>query len=172
MSTVDIKLDGLVDELVGVLDDDIKHIKLTLERLDALRAAVVRRDEGGLKSLLDEIKAGEGSYGLVEKKRRAIRKEMADIFACGINEMNLSKLAGELAGEKRGLVVRTQEELRQLADKLRKEHMATSMLLKECSRFNKELLRGILGNGSETETYNNRGGISWELQQGMVSLRG
>ena len=171
MKTPDVRLDSLVDELSAVLDENIRYIKLTLERLDELRGAVIKRDEEGLKSLLSNIANEQGSYGLVEKRREAIRRKMAGIFGCGIDEMNLSKLCGKLDGEKKEKVARTQKELKVLTEKLRKEHKATSMLLRECSRFNNMLLRGILGNGNETVTYNDRGDASWELQRGMVSFK-
>ncbi len=171
MKTADDRLDELTDELLSVLADDIRHIEQTLERLDALRAAVVRRDEEGLKCLLDEVANEQGSYTLVEQRRAVIRKQMADVLGCGIEGMNLSKLCGQLTGERRDLVAQARQELQGICEKLRKEHMATNILLKECSRFNNLLLRGILGNGRETVTYNSRGSASWELQRGMVSIR-
>ncbi len=171
MNSADGILDGLADELLSVLSDDIRHIKQTLERLDALRAAVIRRDEEGLKCLLDEVANEQGSYTLVEQRRAVIRKQMADVLGCGIEEMNLSKLCGQLTGERRDLVAQARQELQGMCEKLRKEHTATNILLKECSRFNNLLLRGILGNGRETVTYNSRGDASWELQRGMVSIR-
>lgn len=171
MKTSDGGLDGLTDELLSVLSDDIRHIKQTLERLDALRAAVIRRDEEGLKCLLDEVADEQGNYEPVERRRDGIRKQMADVLGCGIEEMNLSKLCGQLTGERRDLVAQARQELQGICEKLRKEHMATNILLKECSRFNNLLLRGILGNGRGTVTYNSRGDASWELQKGMVSIR-
>ncbi len=171
MNSADGRLDGLSDELLSVLADDIRHIKHTLERLDSLRAAVVKRDEEGLKSLLDEVESERADYAMVEQKRGVIRRQMADVVGCGIGEMNLSKLCGELTGERRDSVARAQVELKRVCAKLSKEHMATNILLKECSRFNNLLLRGILGNGRETVTYNSRGNASWELQKGMVSIR-
>ena len=171
MKTADERLGNLVDELLTVLDEDIRYLALTLEQLDELRGAVIKRDEEGLKSLLGNIGNEQGGYRLVEKRRETIRSRMAGIFGCGIDEMNLSKLCGKLGGEKRELVARTQKELKVLAEKLRKEHAATSMLLRECARFNNMLLRGIFGNGNETVTYNDRGNASWELQRGMVSFK-
>ena len=171
MKTSDDRLDDLADELLSVLGDDIRHIEQTLERLDALRAAVIRRDEEGLKCLLDEVADEQASYALVEQRRAVIRKQMADVIGCGIGEMHLSKLCGQLRGEKRDLMAQAQQELKVMCKKLRKEHMATNILLTECARFNNLLLRGILGNGRETVTYNSRGDASWELQKGMVSIR-
>jgi len=171
MKTADDRLDDLADELLSVLGDDIRHIEQTLERLDALRAAVVRRDEEGLKCLLDEVADEQGSYALVERRRDGIRKQMADVLGCGIEEMNLSKLCGRLRGERKDLVAQAQQELQGMCEKLRKEHTATNILLTECARLNNLLLRGILGNGRETVTYNSRGDASWEFQKGMVSIR-
>ncbi len=171
MKATDERLNSLADELLSVLGDDIRHIKLILERLDALRAAVVRRDEQGLKCLLEDAMNEQTTYGLIEQKREMIRKEMARLLGCKISDMNLSKLGSELAGPKRDSVDQTQQELKVLCEKLRKEHMATSILLTECARFNDKLVRRILGGGCETVTYNDRGNASRQLQRGMVSIR-
>jgi hypothetical protein len=169
-STNDI-LDGLTDRLLLVLADEIENIERTLERLDGLRAAVIRRDEEGLNDLLEEVKNEQAGYALIEQKRGVIRNKMSEVIGCDIGQMNLSKLCCELAGERRDLVAQAQQKLKELCAKLKKEHMATNILLKECSRLNNLLLRGILGNGKEAVTYNSRGNASWELQRGMVSIR-
>jgi len=171
MNTAQDRLDELAGELISVLDDDIRHIKQTLERLDALRAAVIRRDEDRLKALLDEVANEQAEYGMIEQSRAAIRKQMADIIGCSVAKMNLSKLCGCLRGERRDMVAQAQQELQQVCKKLRKEHTATTILLKECSRFNNLLLRGMLGKGKETVTYNSRGDASWDLKKQMVSVR-
>ncbi|MHC5060029.1 MAG: flagellar export chaperone FlgN [Planctomycetota bacterium] len=171
MNIADDRLDGLVDRLLTVLADEIKNIERTLERLDGLRAAVIKRDEEGLNNLLEEVKDEQSDYALIEQRRDVIRNKMSEAFGCDVGEMNLSKLCSELTGERRDLVSRSQQELKELCAKLQKEHMATDILLKECSRLNNLLLRSILGNGKETMTYNSRGNASWELQKGMVSVR-
>ena len=171
MNIADDRLGDLADQLLPVLADEINNIERTLERLDDLRAAVIKRDEEGLKLLLEEVKDERAGYALIEQMRDVIRNKMSEVLGCGIGEMNLSKLCCELSGERRDLVAAAQQELKELCAKLKKEHTSTNILLKACSRLNNLLLRGILGNGKETMTYNSRGNASWELQKGIVSVR-
>ena len=47
MRTSESDFEVLVDELVEVLDENIRQVKLTIVRLDELRSAVIKRDEAG-----------------------------------------------------------------------------------------------------------------------------
>ena len=55
MSTQQIRLYELVDELLGVLDEEVEQIKASLDYLDRLRAAVIKRQEDKLKDLLGSV---------------------------------------------------------------------------------------------------------------------
>ena len=171
MITLNKRLEDLADELMEVLDEDVCQINLNLERLNRLRSAVIKRDEEGLRVLLNTIREESDEYEQVEIKRHELRRKLADILGCSIEEMNLSKLCSNAPEGKRALVAGRQRELGELMEKLRIEHTCTSMLLKECSRLNKMLLRGIFGSGKETVTYNARGNASWEMQKGIVNFR-
>ena len=131
-------LDGLVEELLAVLEADIVQVSLATERLDALRGAVIRRDEEGLRGLLEKVQCEGEKYRGVEARRQDLRGKLAKIAGCSCEEMNLSALCRMLSGEKRVTVAAKQERLRQLTEKLRREHLATTLLLRECSRLNKK----------------------------------
>ena len=171
MNSADLRLYKLVDELLEVLDEDIDHIRLSLEAMDKLRALVIKRDEEELKVLLAAIRYSSADYKTVETRRQVIRNQLAGILGCRAEQMNLSNLRAHLPAEKGELVGRKQKEVSELVRKLRTECMLTEMLLKECSRFNNIILRKIFGNGLETVTYNGRGKASWQAQSKVVNLR-
>lgn len=171
MRATESNFDGLVDELADVLDENIRQVKLTIVRLDELRSAVIKRDEAGLRALLEAIQDEGPSYSMVESRRERIRKRLADVLGCTAVELNLSRICEHLSEEKSGSILSRQEELQQLVDKLRVEHTSTRILLMECRRFNNVLLRGIFGQGGEGVTYDKRGGSSWDSERGTMSLR-
>ena len=171
MRTSESDFEVLVDELVEVLDENIRQVKLTIVRLDELRSAVIKRDEAGLRALLETIQDEGPSYSMVESRRERIRKRLANILGCTAGELNLSRICSHLSAEKSGSILSRQEQLQQLSDKLRIEHTSTRILLMECRRFNNILLRGIFGQGGEGITYDKRGGSSWDCERGTMSMR-
>ena len=172
MNILDVKLNNIIDELLEVLADEVIHIKLILRRLNELRAGVVRRDEETLKGLFGEIEEDSANYAVVEAKRESLRQQLADSIGCDMSQMTLTKLCESIEDRDRREAMRDkQSELKILIVDLRREHKQTQMLLIECSRLNKMLLRGIFGNGKETVTYNSNGNKQWELEKGAINLK-
>jgi flagellar biosynthesis/type III secretory pathway chaperone len=170
MTTQQIRLYGLVDELLGVLDDQVEQIKVSMDYLDRLRAAVIKRQEDELKGLLETV-TDESGRKAVESKRTAICNKLALVLGCSVSQINLSKLRANLPDERSAVVAKKQQEVIEYVEKLNREVTSTGLLLKECSRLNNSLLRKLFGNGSETVTYNVRGKARWEAQRGVVSMR-
>ena len=171
MITSNVHINNIVDELLDILDEDAEQIKVTLERLDRLRASVIKRDEEDIKALLDTVRQDDTGYNLIEKRRQEICRELAEILGCSFEQINMTRLRSVLSEEKALMVAEKQHELKSLVEKLQIEHTCTTMLLKECARLNRMLLRSILGENNESLTYNARGNASWEMRKGIVSLR-
>ncbi len=165
------QFDILIKELVSVLDKDAANIEVTLERLDRLRGAVIKRDQEDLKVLLGTISSEEDVYSQVEAHRYEVRSMIATCLGWEIERVNISNLKQVVSEDIGRLLSDKQVRLNALTSKLRKEHEGTSALLRECSRLNKMLLRSLLNNGKETITYNNRGAASWESRRRLVSFR-
>lgn len=165
------QFDILIQELLVVLDKDAANIGVTLDRLDRLRASVIKRDEDALKVLLGTITTEEDVYSQVETHRYEVRSMIAACLGWEIGRVNISNLK-QVVGEDVGVLLgEKQVRLKELTSKLSREHESTTALLRECSRLNKMLLRSIMSNGKETITYNNRGSASWETRQRLVSFR-
>jgi hypothetical protein len=137
-----------VDELLAVLDKDIRHVRASLSRLDELRALVVKRDPAAMGELLEEIREQTQEYSENESARESMRRELAGILGCEVGDMTLSRLESVLDDDKRLEVGRRKTLLKSLTDKLKTEHMRTAMLLSDCARFNSTLLSGILELGN------------------------
>jgi hypothetical protein len=144
MNTVTI-MEDRVDELLDVLDRDIRHIQDCLWHLDQLRSCVIKRDDIELARILAQIQAEADSHITNEQKRRSIRKYLAQALDCNIDQINLSKLEAMLPEHRKAQVAKRKEELRTLILQLKREHSSTVLLLSECARFNSLLLRNIFG---------------------------
>jgi len=147
-------------------------MRANLERLNELRALVVKRDETSLRKLLNVIQSESGRFRDNELKREQLRAELASIIGCDLKQMTLSRLAGELSGEKRDKVIETRTALQVLGRKLKNEYLSTMMLLSECARFNRTLLNNILNLGqSGNITYNSNGSTDRRGRTAFVDLQ-
>jgi flagellar biosynthesis/type III secretory pathway chaperone len=171
MESTIVGMEDRVDELISVLDGDIRHARRALSRLDELRSLLVKRDQTGLGRLLETIRDESDNYSANESRRQSIRTEFAAALDCGVSDMTLSRLEAVLPGEKRIQVAQRKAELRSLTERLRKEHLKTTMLLSDCARFNSELLRGILELGKTGAiTYSSDGAAKHQSDSVFVSF--
>ncbi|AQT66916.1 FlgN protein [Anaerohalosphaera lusitana] len=162
----------LADELIEVLDEDIRHLEGSLERLDTLRAMTITRDETGLNELLETIRIQANRYSAVEQKRQQLRTQIAALLGSSFDDTDLSLIAKALAGEKSQAVKTRQDRLAELVGKMNVEHAATAMLLAECSRFNQQILNSILcTKSSEGTTYSRQGAKNENRTSGMMNMR-
>jgi hypothetical protein len=172
MNMMPIEIKIKVDRLLIVLDEEAQRMRANLERLNELRALVVKRDETSLKKLLNVIQSESGRFRDNELKREQLRAELASIFGCDLRQMTLSRLADELSGEKRDKVIETRTALQALGRKLKNEYLSTMMLLSECARFNRTLLNNILNLGQTGNvTYNSNGSTDRRGRTAFVNLQ-
>ena len=164
-------LNGLVDELMKVLDEDILRISSFLQQLDQLRASVIKRDEEALRILLESLNSQNSSYREIEDKRQNIRVRLSKVIGCNVKDVNLTRLGNHVDTDKQKVVADKQKVLKDLVRRLGVEHKATVLLLRECSRLNNMMLRTVLGKGRMTVTYNRQGNASWEVPGQMVSFK-
>ena len=140
-------IEELVDEMLDCLDIDIEHIQQNLSYLNELRTLVIKRDDTGLKQILDNIHAKSESYKEHELMRQTIRKKIADILGCNITQVTMSMLETKLEVTKRNLVKVKKEQLKSLVEIFKREYTGTIVLVSECARFNRLLITSIFNLG-------------------------
>jgi hypothetical protein len=167
-----IEIEDKVNQLLNILDNDIRHIQDTLSRLNELRGFIVKRDDTSLQKLLESIRSESDSYKENELNRRSLRNELAAALDCDLRQMTLSRLAEELPEELKSQIVRKKTELKMLAGKLKNEHLCTVMLLSDCARFNNTLLKSVLELGqAKTITYSSRGLAQRQADSAFMNLQ-
>ncbi|NIP26136.1 MAG: hypothetical protein GWN67_12645 [Phycisphaerae bacterium] len=172
MKAKTISIEDKVDELLLVLDEDIRHIQQSLSRLNELRSLVIKRDDVSLGKLLETIRSESEGYRKHELHRQSIRKELADALGCGLGQMTLSTLEAGLPKEKKEQVTEKKAKLNSLIKELKKEHLSTALLLSECARFNKMLLESIFNFGNtRTVYYGSNGATKQQNDTAFVNLQ-
>jgi len=172
MKATAIAIEDKVDELLAFLDRDIQHIQESLLKLNELRRLVIKRDDAALGKLLESIEAEADSYRRHELNRQSIRKELANALGCNIEQMTLSTLETSLPKGKKAQVTQRKAKLRSLIKELKKEHLSTALLLSECARFNKLLLKSIFDVGkTEVVYYDSNGATRRQTDTAFVNLQ-
>ena len=168
LSAVDTK----VERLLAVLDGDIRHLETTLVQLDALRGLLIKRDDVALDQLLGEIRDRTEAYAANEQMRQMLRAELALTLGCDAGRLTLSKLQSMLRQQQRASVAARQEKLQSLIVELKREYTLTAVLVSDCARFNRTLVRTFLGAGSQAGVlYNPSGQTRQQTNTTLMSLQ-
>ena len=175
-SRIEIKIAALLE----VLDKDVRHLEVALARLDLLRSLLIRRDNAALEQLLGDIHEQAEAYRAIEQQRQQLRRDLALELGCPESELTLSRLRRELTGptcseaqRRRGeAVAERQARLRSLAAQLRREYTLTELLLRDAARFNRSLLRVLLGSGGRgCATYSPTGAAQRDPGAALMSIQ-
>jgi hypothetical protein len=162
----------LVENLVEILDTDIEHVDTTLASLNDLRAGIIKRDEKNLEALLAEIQDRQFAYVHNEKRREAIRNEIAGILAMPAERVNISEILEHIDEPVRTELLERKIALDRLIGRLKVEYASTVSLVSQCSRFNKKLLDGILTCRSKgATTYNAAGSAKSCGGNGLLNMQ-
>jgi len=168
----ELEIDDCLGRLMAVLDKDIESLESNIASLDALRRLVVKQDNDGLSRLLDKIRSESGTYQDNERRRQTLRKELAGLLDCGFEEITLSQLERRLEAGKRAEIAKRKNKLQALAGLLKKEHAGTQMLLADCERFNRMLLKSLFESGrSDTITYSRTGAAKQQADTVFMNLQ-
>ena len=90
------------DELIVFLDNQITNIEQTLYRLDRLRAAVIRRDDGSLEELMEEVRDEGLRKKQTDLQMRQLQVKLSSVLECPPGEVNMTRLCEQLTGQDRG----------------------------------------------------------------------
>jgi len=172
MKTATAEIEDKISELLVVLDKDIQHIQDSLSRLNELRSLVIKRNDADLGKLLESIQTESDGYRSHELKRQSIRKELANALDCNFEQVTLSGLEDVLPEEQKAQVATRKVQLRALTEELKKEHLSTVMLLSDCARFNRQLLKSVFDLGKMGVVYyNSRGSAKRGMTEAFVNLQ-
>lgn len=167
-STVETK----VEQLLAVLDGDIRHLETTLSYLDSLRTLLIKRDDKALGSLLGEIRDRTEAYAANEQARQTLRSELGRLLECDAGRLTLSQLQAALPEPLRAAVASRRERLATLIAQMKREYTLTTVLVSDCARFNRTLIRTFFGTGDQAGvTYNPSGAARQRTNATFMSLK-
>jgi hypothetical protein len=161
-----------INELLPVLQRDLEHIEQSIQRLDELRALVIKRDDSGLCRLLEQIGSQSQECVKNQKLREQLREQIAVILDRPLEQVRLGRLQQILPEPQSIQVAQMRQRLVKMVARLRTEHAATTLLLADLARFNGMLLKWILETGQVCgTTYDCRGETSRSRDTALVNLQ-
>lgn len=161
----------ILDDVNKFLETQTRYVEETLERLDQLRAAVIRRDEGALEQMSAEVRNESQRKTQYDRAMQALRQRLSVFLDCPVEKVCLSRLFERLDSETRSPMCRRQAALQSQIRRLNNEVRATESLLHECARFNRLLLSSLFGNRLQSVTYDARGVSQSNLQGSLMNMR-
>lgn len=161
-----------VERLLAVLDEDVRHLETTLVQLDTLRGLLIKRDDATLDQLLGEIRGRTEAYTENEQLRQTLRADLGSALGCDAGRLTLSKLQSMLPQSQRAALALRQKKLRSLVAELKREYTLTVVLVSDCARFNRTLMRAFFGSGSQAGViYSPSGQARQQTNATLMSLQ-
>ena len=158
----------MVHELLGLLDEEIRLLRLRADQFDELYEAILRRNDGRMESLLEEMTNAQHQQADVDTKLHSVRSLFAKALGRDADDMRLSVLIGRLDKKRSMDLEYKREQIILLAETLKRKHLRTAILLSECARVNRMLLEGLLPRAESVTTYGTGGAQPWRMGSGLV----
>ena len=156
-------------ELLAALDEEIRLLDLRRSQLEALSVAIVARDDARMEALLQQTQATAQMQADVDERLERTRRALAVGLGCPPDEMKLQRLTEMLHGRERAELESRRRRIVELAQRLRQQHLQTSVLLSECARINRLLLEALFPQSKGVDTYSNGGQERWWPETGVVN---
>ncbi len=164
-------LEVKVKALVATLNEHIGYLQGALQRLDRLRGLLVKRDDAGLEKLLADLTSEAEAYSVSERERESLRKEIADRLQCDSKKVTLTLLTQSVPLAQQNDVIECQTKLKSLIGQFKREYTLTSLLIADCTRFNRTLINAFLGqNGRGNTCYGAAGTMAHPADAALMSL--
>ena len=160
----------LVDELVVLLDREIELLDKRHAQLEELSRATVRRDDEVLDPLLEQIERTQQVQTRTDLKLQALRSTLAATLGWAVAETRLARLIERLDGPRAAELDYRRQQIILLSERLKRQHMATVLVVTECARINRMLLESFFPEKRAVTTYGARGQSSWGLDVGLVDV--
>lgn len=160
--------DGMTPDLLALLDEEIAMLGLRARQFDSLYDAILHRRDETMETLLEEMTNTQHRHAELDEKLQATRTMFARAMNRPTREIRLSELIRLLDGEPRKRLREKREQIILLAERLKRKHLTTAILLGESARINRSLIESLLPKTETVTTYGTGGAKPWQTSSGLV----
>jgi len=159
---------GMTPDLLALLDEEIALLGLRTRQFDDLYEAILHRRDETMESLLEEMTVAQHRQAELDEKLQTMRTMFARALHRPMREIRLSELVGLLDGEPKTRLREKRQQIILLAERLKRKHLTTAILLGESARINRLLLESLLPQADAVTTYGTGGTKPWRTSYGLV----
>ncbi|HRT24869.1 MAG TPA: flagellar export chaperone FlgN [Anaerohalosphaeraceae bacterium] len=160
-----------LDKLAEYLDSQAGYLERVLQFLDEFRKSLIRRDVAALEQMQEQMEQEGELCRQMEQRRRRLTEDLAEVMGCGVPEVCLSRICSWVEPAQQAELKKRQEHLKQLADRLRQQHLATELLVREYTRMNRRFLEVLTGQLEKGRMYDAHGRPEGTALSGLVSVK-
>jgi flagellar biosynthesis/type III secretory pathway chaperone len=160
-----------LDKLAEYLDSQAGYLERVLQFLDEFRKALIRRDVAALEQMHRRMEQEGELCRHIEQSRRHLTERLAEVMGCEVQEVCLSRICSRLEPGEQLRMKKRQEYLKELTARLRQQHLATELLVREYARMNRRLLEILTGQPDRGKLYDAHGRPQGNALSGLVSVK-
>lgn len=168
MKEITRELDGMIPDLLVLLDEEIALLGLRTRQFDDLYEAILHRRDEKMESLLEEMTTAQHHQAELDEQLQAMRTMCARTLKRPMREIRLSELIGLLEGQSQTRLQEKRQQIILLSERLKRKHLTTAILLSESARINRLLLECLLPKTEAVTTYGAGGAKPWQTSSGLI----
>jgi hypothetical protein len=158
----------MMPDLLALLDEEIELLGLRTRQFGDLYEVILHRLDEKMDSLLEEMTAAQQQQAELDEKLHSIRIMIARAMKRPMGEIRLSELVNLLDGESQRLLRDKRQQIILLAERLKRKHLTTALLLGQSARINRRLIESLLPRSETLTTYGLGGAKPWQTSPGLV----
>jgi len=160
-----------LDKLAEYLDSQAGYLERVLQFLDEFRKSLIRRDVAALEQMQEQMEQEGELCRHIEQSRRHLTERLAEVMGCEVQEVCLSRICSRLEPGEQLRMKKRQEYLKELTARLRQQHLATELLVREYTRMNRRFLEVLTGQLEKGRMYDAHGRPEGTALSGLVSVK-
>ncbi|MBN1554471.1 MAG: hypothetical protein JXA11_06980 [Phycisphaerae bacterium] len=161
-------LHGMTPDLLALLDEEITLLGLRAKQFDDLYEAILHRRDERMETLLADMTLAQQRQAVLDDKLQAMRSMLSRALGREQQDIRLSELVGLLEETPSRQLREKRQQIILLAERLKRKHLTTAILLAESARINRLLLESLLPQTDTVTTYGAGGAKPWRTSSGLV----
>jgi len=151
----------MLQRLTESLDRQIDLLSRREAELDALRESIIANDNDRMERVLEEMARSRQCQAQADAQFQAARDELAGHLGWPAGKTRLERLLSMVGQSDRRLLAERRGQVIDLAERIRRKHRQTAVLLAECARINRMLIACLVGPDQRVTVYGQRGQQHW-----------
>lgn len=158
----------LLPDLLAALDEEIALLGLRTRQFEELYDAILHRKNDRMETVLEDMTRAQQQQVRLDETLRSLRAHFARSLGRGPHDLRLCELADRLEADAGRRLREKRQQILLLAERLKRKHLLTAILLGESARINRLILESLLPRTDAVTTYGVSGAKPWHTSSGLV----